>query len=182
MPSSGRDELTVYVDAVDIGPIRKVGTLRRDRAGGRTVLSFAFEPAWLTSKAAFAIDPALGLYEGEQALRELPGIFADASPDRWGRVLMERREAVEARQAGRRPRGLDEWDFLVGANDGTRMGGLRRPRRSRTSTTLRASRLTSSSCSGGPRSTYSCRTATIISGTMASCVPLAGGGSHLLST
>jgi len=55
----------------------------------------------------------------------LRGIFLDMSPDRWGRVLMERREAMEARDEGRPPRSLRDWDFLTGVNDATRMGGLR---------------------------------------------------------
>lgn len=126
MPSAGaRDEVTVHLDAVDLGPDRTVGVLRRDRSGSRSVLSFAFAAAWLRSRETFAIDPTLGLYEGEQTLSALAGIFTDAAPDRWGRVLLERREALDARTTGRRPRGLDDWDFLMGVNDATRMGALR---------------------------------------------------------
>ena len=38
---------------------------------------------------------------------------------------MERREAIFARREDRRPRRFDDWDFLVGVNDSTRMGALR---------------------------------------------------------
>jgi serine/threonine-protein kinase HipA len=38
---------------------------------------------------------------------------------------MERREALEAKQQGRRPRRLTEWDFLIGVSDSTRLGALR---------------------------------------------------------
>jgi len=38
---------------------------------------------------------------------------------------MERREAILARREGRRPRTLDEWDFLMGVSDQLRMGALR---------------------------------------------------------
>jgi serine/threonine-protein kinase HipA len=53
------------------------------------------------------------------------GIFLDSSPDRWGRVLMQRRENLRARREERRPRSLTEWDFLLGVHDETRLGALR---------------------------------------------------------
>src|SRR5207249_1623219 len=83
------------------------------------------EKAWLTRKDKFALDPSLDLYEGEQYAEVLPGIFTDAVPDRWGRTLMERREAILAKREGRSPRTLDEWDFLLGVSDQLRMGALR---------------------------------------------------------
>ncbi len=49
----------------------------------------------------------------------------DSAPDRWGRVLMERREAVRARHEGRPVRSLQEMDFLLGVYDLTRTGALR---------------------------------------------------------
>src|SRR5258707_12674837 len=48
---------------------------------------------WLERPEAFAFDPDLALGEGHQypaADRKNFGIFLDSSPDRWGRVLMER--------------------------------------------------------------------------------------------
>ena len=50
---------------------------------------------WLESKYAQVIDPDLQLYSGTQYLDDKKnnfGIFLDSSPDRWGRVLMKRRE------------------------------------------------------------------------------------------
>src|SRR5262245_991428 len=49
----------------------------------------------------------------------------DSAPDRWGRLLMERREAAEALREHRRVRTLQELDFLLGVHDLTRMGALR---------------------------------------------------------
>lgn len=120
-----RDRVVVHLDAGDLGPRREVGKLARERAGGHSVISFAYEPDWVASGKAFPIDPTLTLYEGEQYPPQLPGILADAAPDRWGRTLLERREAMAARREERRSRRLDEWDFLVGVNDLTRMGALR---------------------------------------------------------
>jgi serine/threonine-protein kinase HipA len=123
--SDGRDRLAVYLDATELGPLMRVGTLSRERSASRSVISFAYERDWVASLGSFALDPSLPLYEGEQYQMALPGIFADAAPDRWGRTLLERREALLARREQRRPRRLDDWDFLVGVNDATRMGALR---------------------------------------------------------
>lgn len=123
--ANSRDQVVVHLDAQDLGPDRTVGTLSRERSTSKSVFSFAYEPGWVTTPGSFALDPSLPLYQGEQFAPTLPGIFTDAAPDRWGRTLLERREALAARRAGRRQRRLDDWDFLVGVNDGTRMGALR---------------------------------------------------------
>lgn len=53
------------------------------------------------------------------------GVFLDSSPDRWGRKLLDRREAHAARLDHRRPRALREVDYLLGVFDEHRMGALR---------------------------------------------------------
>ena len=57
--------------------------------------------------------------------KELFGIFSDSCPDRWGRLLMRRKEALLARQEGRKPRQLSEVDYLLGVHDEARLGALR---------------------------------------------------------
>ena len=49
----------------------------------------------------------------------------DSSPDRWGRVLMRRRESIIAKIENRSIRTLYESDFLLGVYDLHRMGALR---------------------------------------------------------
>jgi serine/threonine-protein kinase HipA len=75
------------------------------------------------------LDPRLGAFEGRQYPaqgRATFGVFADASPDRWGRLLMRRRLERQKRAglAGRTAR-LDESDYLLGVHDAFRMGALR---------------------------------------------------------
>ncbi len=123
--SDSRDSVVVQLDAPELGPSRVVGALYRERAGSKSVISFEYEPDWVAGPSSFSIDPQLPLFEGEQHPPALPGVFTDAAPDRWGRTLLERREAAEARRQGRAPRQLDDWDFLVGVSDRTRMGALR---------------------------------------------------------
>lgn len=81
----------------------------------------------MDSPESFAIDPALELAQGEKFFAPdlLPGALSDTAPDRWGRRLLERREASAARSEGRRVRALEEWEFLVGVADETRMGAIR---------------------------------------------------------
>jgi serine/threonine-protein kinase HipA len=53
------------------------------------------------------------LYSGQQYLNDSKsnfGIFMDSSPDRWGRLLMRRREAAMARLEGRK----EGWNHHLG--------------------------------------------------------------------
>lgn len=118
----------VYADVEWHGEPKRMGALRRQSGGGRDVFSFSYDDAWLAAADAFAFDPDLALVSGPQyppVDRASFGTFLDSSPDRWGRVLMQRRENVRARDEKRRPRSLTEWDYLLGVHDETRMGALR---------------------------------------------------------
>jgi serine/threonine-protein kinase HipA len=74
------------------------------------------------------LDPDLGDWTGPQYLRDGKpnfGVFLDSSPDRWGRELLGRREALLAKAEKRPERTLQESDYLLGVFDGSRMGALR---------------------------------------------------------
>jgi len=104
-----------------------VGTLRSSVIKNKEHFSFSYDADWLQSPYAQKIDPSLNLYSGEQH-SEGPNnfrTFLDSCPDRWGRLLMKRREAVIARQEERRPRVLNEVDYLLGVHDLYRLGALR---------------------------------------------------------
>jgi serine/threonine-protein kinase HipA len=126
MNSKRHDELIVVLDAAELGQRRPVGVVRR-RPGPRRVISFQYARSWREAPGIPLFDPTLPLTDGEQFLGAdvLPGILSDTAPDRWGRRLMERREAAIARHEERAPRVPGEWDFLVGVDDRTRMGALR---------------------------------------------------------
>jgi len=105
-----------------------MGTLYATPVRGKEVFSFEYDKSWLKSPYAQILDPDLGLFSGPQYVREEKnnfGLFLDSSPDRWGRVLMQRREAQQAKTEGRPSRTLLESDYLLGVYDGHRMGGLR---------------------------------------------------------
>jgi|JI10StandDraft_1071094.scaffolds.fasta_scaffold13808_14 serine/threonine-protein kinase HipA len=105
-----------------------MGTLHIALSRGKEIFSFEYDPAWLKSSHAQMLDPSLELFTGPQYPRDDQanfGIFMDSSPDRWGRLLMQRREAQLARQEKRDSRTLLESDYLLGVFDGHRMGSLR---------------------------------------------------------
>ena len=123
-----RTAFEVFLDAIDLGVQQKVGTLYRDAARTALPPSFEYDGTWLATERVFMLDPRLELWPGEQrppAGVPAFGIFMDSAPDRWGRLLMERREAAAAARAGRKPRRLQEMDFLLGVHDKTRLGALR---------------------------------------------------------
>jgi len=122
-------ELEVWADWRELGAPTLMGHLRCSPSRGKEVFSFSYDAAWLAGGHSRQLDPDLRLFGGPQYLdgadRPNFGIFLDSSPDRWGRVLMQRREAAQARAAGRPLRRLLETDFLLGVHDEQRSGAIR---------------------------------------------------------
>ncbi|WP_022752806.1 type II toxin-antitoxin system HipA family toxin [Butyrivibrio fibrisolvens] len=119
-------EIYVFADYLN-HDCELVGTIYVAENRGKELYSFEYSPKWL-SKADYLLDPDLQLYGGRQYVRDdkkIFGVFADSCPDRWGRLLMKRREEIRAKAAGERPKKLLDSDFLVGVYDEARMGGLR---------------------------------------------------------
>jgi serine/threonine-protein kinase HipA len=128
MTSRPLETVSVYVDLAHFDAPLQMGSLRREKNRTGDIFSFEYHPAWLQKPEAFSFDPDLALVSGPQYPvpdRANFGIFLDSSPDRWGRVLMQRRENIRARHEGHRARSLTEWDFLLGVHDETRLGALR---------------------------------------------------------
>ena len=105
-----------------------LGYLYIDSIRGSELYSFEYDKKWL-SKAdqRLLLDPELSLFAGRQypINKKMFGIFSDSCPDRWGRTLLKRKEAMLAHSEGRKPKTLTETDYLLGINDVTRMGALR---------------------------------------------------------
>jgi len=105
-----------------------MGELRSECTRGKEIFSFNYSDIWLKSNYSQILDPELHFYSGSQYARDEKlnfGLFLDSSPDRWGRLLMRRREAVLARSEKRHESNLLESDYLLGVFDGHRMGALR---------------------------------------------------------
>ena len=122
------DEIYVYEHWKTDTP-SLVGKIIIDEGRGKQIVSFEYADEWLNDlNNNISLDPDIRLFKGRQYVpsdRLLFGAFEDSCPDRWGRLLMKRREAIMARKEKRKPRSLTEIDYLIGVYDETRMGGLR---------------------------------------------------------
>lgn len=120
--------IEVYAHWEELSQPIPVGTLNATPVRGKEIFSFEYNDDWLKSKRAHALDPSLQLLGGIHYApqeQENFGIFLDSSPDRWGRFLMNRREAQLAREEKRKEHRLLESDYLLGVYDDHRIGALR---------------------------------------------------------
>lgn len=125
--SANQKTIYVYDDFSQKEPILS-GMLYVNVIKGGETYSFEYSNGWLKQmKLSVSLDPELMPYGGRQFPngKNIFGIFADASPDRWGRVLMNKRERIRAQKEARKPRKLYDSDYLLGVYDATRMGGIR---------------------------------------------------------
>ena len=107
-----------------------VGTLCYESLLGNDSYGFAFDNDWLHKYGGLFISADINNYPGTQYTlpgKDIFGCFADALPDRWGRTLLNRREQFEVMEEHRPVRRLSSFDYLVGIDDYSRMGGLGAP-------------------------------------------------------
>jgi serine/threonine-protein kinase HipA len=104
-----------------------IGVLSAQQAKGKKAFSFEYSNDWIQSKEQILLDPDIGWYKGQQYPngKENFGVFFDSMPDTWGRTLMKRRSAQNAKEEGKPAPNLYDIDFLLGVFDECRMGALR---------------------------------------------------------
>lgn len=96
--------------------------VRRAREGS----TFHYDAAYRASMNAYPFEPAMPLASGEFAFPHgLPRSFRDASPDRWGRMLIEKGLQQHWSHTNAPIRTITEFDYLLGTSDLTRQGALR---------------------------------------------------------
>lgn len=128
MSKTSQQLIEVYGDWQELAEPTLIGVLHVTPGRGKQIFSFEYHSEWLQQDIAFALDPSLQLYPGPHYAPTDQinfGAFLDSSPDRWGRFLMDRREAQDARKHGRKERKLLESDYLLGVYDKHRLGALR---------------------------------------------------------
>ena len=122
-------EKTIFVyDDFSMQNPTLMGTLYVNSLKGGESYSFEYDREWLKkTELKITLDPELMPYTGRQYPfgKAIFGLFSDSSPDRWGRVLMNKRERILAEKEGRKPSKLYDSDYLLGVYDETRMGGIR---------------------------------------------------------
>ena len=122
-------EKTIFVyDDFSMQNPTLMGILYVNSLKGEESYSFEFDREWLKKTSLkITLDPELMPYSGRQYPfgKAIFGLFSDSSPDRWGRVLMNKRERILAGKEGRKPAKLYDSDYLLGVYDETRLGGIR---------------------------------------------------------
>lgn len=125
--AEGKFDIYVFADWVGLEKPTLIGTLSAHFAKGKKAFSFEYDKDWLKTDAQRLLDPDIKFYSGPQfpTKKENFGIFLDSMPDTWGKNLMKRRAAQEARAKNEKPKTLYQIDFLLGVFDESRMGALR---------------------------------------------------------
>ena len=122
-------EKTIFVyDDFSMQNPTLMGILYVNSLKGGEYYSFEYDREWLKKTSLkITLDPELMPYSGRQYPfgKAIFGLFSDSSPDRWGRVLMNKRERILAGKEGRKPAKLYDSDYLLGVYDETRLGGIR---------------------------------------------------------
>lgn len=121
-------KLFVYADFDWLDKPLLIGELSCDSVRGNEIYGFSFDNEWLAKYGDVFLSDDLQNYTGTQYTRSERDIFAcfsDALPDRWGRVLLNRREQIAAADEKRTVRRLTSFDYLMGVDDTSRMGGFR---------------------------------------------------------
>lgn len=125
--SNNKFDIYVYAHWVGMPEPQLIGTLAAHFAKGKKAFSFEYDKQWLKSGNQFLLDPDIQLYSGQQFPngKENFGVFLDSMPDTWGRTLMKRRVAQQAKEKNEKAPTLYDIDYLLGVYDESRMGALR---------------------------------------------------------
>lgn len=122
------EKLWVYADFDWLKEIELVGELSYEVLRGSGTYGFKYEDGWLKKHSDLQLCDDINNYPGPQYTpqgRDIFGCFADALPDRWGRLLLNRREQISAEEEKRGVKKLSSFDYLVGIDDVSRMGAFR---------------------------------------------------------
>ncbi len=120
--------LYVYADFDWLKDVELIGELGYESLRGADSYSFKYDDEWLKKYGNLFLGEDLNNYPGQQYTqpgKDIFGCFSDALPDRWGRTLLNRREQILAEEEKRPIRRLSSYDYLIGIEDFSRMGGFR---------------------------------------------------------
>ena len=120
-------DIYVYAHWYPMQTPKFIGVFAAHYGKGKKAFSFTYDKGWIKSKQQLLLDPDIQFFSGPQYLnnKENFGVFLDSMPDTWGKTLMKRRAAQEAKEKGEKNRILYDIDFLLGVYDPSRMGALR---------------------------------------------------------
>lgn len=122
------ERLLVFADFDWLDKPELVGELCYEKLRGSESYAFRFDDNWLKFHAGIKLSEDINNYPGLQYTQpgnDIFGCFSDALPDRWGRTLLKRREQIQASEEKSAVRNLSSFDYLMGIDDFSRMGGFR---------------------------------------------------------
>ena len=122
------EKIYVYADFDFLEQTEEIGVLSYERVRGNDHFAFEFSREWLSRHGGVILSGDVMNVRGMQYPRQGNSVFGfvkDSFPDRWGRALLDRRERLAAQEEHRPVRTLSNYDYLVGIEDLTRMGGIR---------------------------------------------------------
>ena len=120
--------IAVYADFDFLASPQEIGTLGYEHVRGKDHFVFEYSREWLVRYGGLVLSGDLINAPALQYPRSADSVFGfvkDSFPDRWGRLLMDRRERLMAQSERRTVRMLTAYDYLTGIEDFTRMGGIR---------------------------------------------------------
>lgn len=120
--------ITVYADFDFLATPQEIGILGYEHVRGKDHFVFEYSREWLKKHGGILLSGDLLNVPSLQHPRGNDSVFGfvkDSFPDRWGRLLLDRRERLIAQSEGRPKRMLTNYDYLIGIEDFTRMGGIR---------------------------------------------------------
>ena len=120
--------ITVYADFDFLSTPQEIGVLGYEHIRGKDHFVFEYSHQWLKQYGGILLSGDLMNVPSLQHPRGNDNVFGfvkDSFPDRWGRLLLDRRERLNAQSEGRPTRMLTNYDYLIGIEDFTRMGGIR---------------------------------------------------------
>lgn len=122
------ERLLVFADFDWLDKPELVGELCYEKLRGSDSYAFQYDEHWLKGHAEVKLSEDINNYPGMQYTQpgqDVFGCFSDALPDRWGRTMLKRREQILASEEKRAVRSLSSFDYLMGIDDFSRMGGFR---------------------------------------------------------
>lgn len=120
--------ITIYADFDFLISPQEIGVLGYEHVRGNEHFVFEYSREWLKSYGGIVLSGDLMNMPSLQHPRSKDNVFGfvkDSFPDRWGRLLLDRRERITAMAEGRPKHMLTNYDYLIGIEDFTRMGGIR---------------------------------------------------------
>lgn len=120
-------DIYVYAHWKGMPDPKIIGILSAHFAKGKKAFSFEYDKEWIQSQQQHLLDPDIQFFSGTQFPnnKENFGVFLDSMPDTWGRTLMKRRVAGQAKERNEKTPTLYDIDYLLGVYDESRMGALR---------------------------------------------------------